>query len=266
MKETKVIKEIMAKSSKKMIKIIYFDEGSATDLIYVLDGGKSSNKKENIINKTTELAAGAEMEAGKSIGLLSMISAKMGVDANADFSREGTTIISKAVENTILTDYLNCVDKDGKSYITVFPECKPYPYPNSFAYFKMLTPYLTMTDGRVQVAEDLNLNLALMDQALNSGRGYYELITEHDGQSVVLRFNIKAFRNNYFISDLVKMNLEYHAIEVGVVREDSLSMKSEFSESQEAEINGYNLAHEEDKKVKTNMLKVYDVILAGVCR
>ena len=41
---------------KKMIKIVYFDEGSATDLLYVLAGGKNTDKKEQIISKTSELA------------------------------------------------------------------------------------------------------------------------------------------------------------------------------------------------------------------
>ncbi len=254
------------KKSMQMVKIIYFDESSATDLIYILGNGKSEDKKAHIVKKTNEIVAGAEAEVGKSIGILSMIGAKVGIGGNADFSREGTTIITKAVENTLLTDYLHCVKKEGKNYITVFPECKTYPYPNSFAYFKMLTPYFTMTDGKVQIAEDLNFNLALMDQALDSGRGYYELITEYESKSVVLRFNIKAFRNSYFISDLVKMNLEYHAIKVGTVKRENLTMESEFSDKREEEISGYNLVNKDAFEMEQEELKVYDVILAGVCR
>lgn len=120
--------------AKKMIKVVYFDEGSATDFIYVLAGGKNSNKKENIVTKSSELAVGAEAEASRSAGLLSAISAKIGVDGNADFSREGSTIISKAMENTILTDYLTSSEKEGKDYIRIFSECRPYPYPKSFAF------------------------------------------------------------------------------------------------------------------------------------
>ena len=130
----------------------------------------------------------------------------------------------------------------------------------------MLTPYFTMTDGKVQIAEDLNFNLALMDQALDSGRGYYELITEYESKSVVLRFNIKAFRNSYFISDLVKMNLEYHAIKVGTVKRENLTMESEFSDKREEEISGYNLVNKDAFEMEQEELKVYDVILAGVCR
>lgn len=119
-----------------MIKIVYFDEGSATDFIYVLEGGKSIDKKEHIITKTTELAAGAEAEASKSAGILSFISTKVGAGVNADFSREGNTIITKAIETTILTDYLELTAKEGKSYIRVFQNCKPYPYPNLLHFLK----------------------------------------------------------------------------------------------------------------------------------
>ena len=105
----------------------------------------------------------------------------------------------------------------------------------------MLTPYLKMTNGQIEVADGLSLNLALMDEALDSGRGYY------------------------VISDLVKMNLDYHAIEVGTVNIGSLTMESEFGNNQEKEINGFDLI---SKNISTDSdeIKVYDVILAGVCR
>lgn len=256
----------MKKKEKKMIKVIYFDEGSATDFIYILEGGKNIDKKEHIVSKTTELAAGAEAEASKSAKIISVISSKVGIAANADFSREGNTIVTKAIENTILTDYLENAAKSGKDYIRVFPNCKPYPYPNSFAYFKMLTPYLKMTNGELFVSDGLSLKPALMDEALDSGRGYYELMAECDDETVVLRFNIKAFRNNYCIADLVKMNLDYHAIEVGMVDKDSLTMESEFGGKQhkEKEIDGFDLVDDQDTTLK--LIKVYDVILAGACR
>ena len=85
------------------------------------------------------------------------------------------------------------------------------------------------------------------------------------GETVVLRFNIKAFRNNYFISDLVKMNLDYHAIEVGTVNVGSLTMESEFGDNQEKEINGFDMI-DNTLSAGSDEIKVYDVILAGVCR
>ncbi|WP_288547931.1 DUF6414 family protein [uncultured Phascolarctobacterium sp.] len=254
----------MSAKEKMMIKVIYFDEASATDFIYVLAGGMHTKKKEYIVTKTTKLASEVKAAIKKSISLFSIISAKLGIGANVNFSRDGNTIITKAIENTILTDYLEHTTSTGKPYIHVFSDCKPYPYPNSFAYFKMLTPYLKMTNGQIDVADGLSLNLSIMDETLDSCRGYYELMTEYDGETVVLRFNIKAFRNNYCIADLVKMNLDYHAIEVGMVNIGSLTMESEFGAKGEYEFNGFDLVDKTDKNF--DLIKVYDVILAGVCR
>ena len=58
-----VVMKVKRAKAKKMIKIVYFDEGSATDFIYVLTGGKSTDKKEHIVTKSSELAVGAEAEA-----------------------------------------------------------------------------------------------------------------------------------------------------------------------------------------------------------
>lgn len=256
----------MAKRMPKMIKVIYFDEGSATDFIYVLGGGKNTDRKEHIVDKTTQIAVGADAEIGKSAGIFSVLTAKIGLEGNADLSREGSTIITKAVENTILTDYLSCMEKDGKQYIRVFKNCKLYPYPQSFAFFKMVTPYLKMTNGDVELANGLSINLAMIDEALDSGRGYYELMVEDKDETAVLRFNNKAFRNNYFISDLVKMNLDYHGIEVGTVDLGSLTMQSEFDKSKEPEINGRDIMNDDEHVIKENEIKVYDVLLAGVSR
>lgn len=143
------------KKSKTFIKIIYFDEGSATDLLYILGGGKSTDKEEKIVTKTTQLAAGAEAQAGAKINLLTKITAGMGIDGSADASREGRSILSKAIESTVLTDYIRCTENEAKSHITVFTKCKPYAFPGSFTYFKMLTPFLTMTDGKVEVAKSI---------------------------------------------------------------------------------------------------------------
>lgn len=259
----------MAKQSenqKKIVKVVYFDEGSATDFIYVLAGGKEETKSEKIVEKTVDISAKANAEAGGKLNIFSLFSAKIGAEAEAEMMREGKSLVTKALETTVLTEYLKTVKAEGASYIKVFSNCKPYPYPNSFAYFKMITPYLSMTDGAVHIDDDFKLNLALMDKALDSGRGYYELVAEDNGRKVVLRFNIKAFRNNYYISDLVKMNLEYHAIEVGTISEKQLAMELEFgdvSSKGEKDISGYDVIDSEHNQ-EDEMISVYDVIMAGV--
>ena len=83
-----------------MIKVVYFDEGSATDFIYVLAGGKSSDKKEHIVTKTTEIAAGAEAEASKSASIFSMLTAKVGIDGFVP-SGEFSTMIRQEKDKII---------------------------------------------------------------------------------------------------------------------------------------------------------------------
>lgn len=61
------------------------------------------------------------------------------------------------------------------------------------------------------------------------------------------------------------MNLDYHAIEVGTVNVGSLTMESEFGDNQEKEINGFDMI-DNTLSAGSDEIKVYDVILAGVCR
>lgn len=59
----------MSAKEKMMIKVIYFDEASATDFIYVLAGGMHTKKKEYIVTKTTKLASEVKAAIKKSISL-----------------------------------------------------------------------------------------------------------------------------------------------------------------------------------------------------
>lgn len=244
-----------------IVKVIYFDEGSATDYIHIMEGGKSNQTTENIKDTTTKIAAKATAKVEAKFKWLPFMNASVGAESNAEAMRLGNTIIRKALSNTILTDYLKVVADQDKPIVELFPNCMIAPYPESFAYYKMITPYLIMTEGKVEVDGGFALNIARMDEALESGRGYYELIANKDGQMCILRFNIKAFRNNYGISDLVKMNLTYHAIEVGIFPKENLTMQQEFTFSEKG-LNGFDIMSE--NLDNTTGLKVYDVILAGV--
>ena len=84
-----------------------------------------------------------------------------------------------------------------------------------------------------------------------------------DKEKCILRFNIDAFRNNYGISDIVKMNLKYYAIKVGESTEASLNIEEEFkADYEDSTITSLtdNVDEVEDKE----LLTVYDVVLAGV--
>jgi hypothetical protein len=122
----------------------------------------------------------------------------------------------------------------------------------------MYTPYTIIVKQ-----EDIGIDLSMLDEALERAKGYYELIAENDIEQCVLRFNIKAFRNNYGLSDLLKMNLIFHAVHVGNTQKEQLKMELELLSENVSNITAKELIDEENTQT-LNTLKVYDVILAGV--
>lgn len=259
-----ILKEgvFLEKANKiKFVKIIYFDEPSATDLIYITSGGKLQSSSEEVVTKATKIAADAEARAEAKIPFFNFLKAQVGIGSEFSVGREGQNVLSHVITSTILTDYLDLVHENDE-FITQFADYSIKPYPESFSYYKILTPFMVMTEGKVDVGSDIKINIAMMDQALEQGRGYYEMIAEKDDKRCILRFNIKAFRNNYSIADLVKMKLVYHAVLVGSVDEDELKMENEFS-PKSSELSGYDMT---GAVHKTEKLSVYDVLLAGVCK
>lgn len=83
-----------------------------------------------------------------------------------------------------------------------------------------------------------------------------------------MRFNLRAFKNNYNLVDLSKMKLTYFGIKVGTCKREQLSIDKEFDfQTSEEKITAEDIVG--DKKIdnkEEKELDVYDVILAGVVR
>lgn len=243
------------------LKIIYFDEESATDLIYMKNKGQIIESIAD--NSSAESNLDAKVEAGISSkdSLLSLLGAKFGFGVSSSITYGSEQLINQAITNTVLTDYLKLSNLVGK--IIKFKNSTVKPYTNSLSYYKILTPYLVMTEGSMDTGE-LKLNVQLMDEAIQNGKGYYELIlTDSQNNTKVLRFNLKSFKNSYSLTDLLKMELTYHAVKVGSINLDDLEIEKEFSFSEQTYVDGTELAGESSKR-KTSKVDVFDVILAGV--
>lgn len=97
----------------------------------------------------------------------------------------------------------------------------------------MLSPYMSMLQSkngiRINNMPDMSIAIDRFDNSLRNAKGYYELIGVSSKQKtrVVFRFNLEAFRNNYKISDLTKMDLIIYAIKVGRITADKLDIQSE---------------------------------------
>ena len=126
-----------------------------------------------------------------------------------------------------------------------------------------------LQSGSVIPSGELNISLDKLDNALKNAKGYYEFIGSKGNSQVVLRFNIKSFKNNYMISDLLKMNLSIFAIKVGDTTLEMLDINNELNlDLPKLTVDNPTYRENEnisdEKKYPQKKLPVFDVLLAGV--
>ncbi len=241
-----------------MIKVVYFDEDSASDYLDISAGGKTVATSENVKDRTTKLHSEVETRLAAKFSWLPFLGGSAEAAGGVDISRSGQSILRKTLANTILTDYLAKADDDPRvSQLRGLQVTAPK---DSMAYAKMFTPYMVLLK-----MDDLPFDLARMDEVLARAKGYYELLGRGaDGPKRVLRFNISAFRNSYGLTDLGRMRLVFHGVLVGQTSEHALGMEAEMSGGTDrATVTAVELVDGLDAQ-NEELLDVYDVILAGV--
>lgn len=251
-----------------MVKVVYFDEQSASDFLDISQGGSAVTVREQMQERATKAHASVQTTIAARLSWLPFIGGSAEVGGGFDASRVGQTMLSKTLSNTILTDYLAASTGDGQiermdGYTVTAPRA-------SMSQIKMFTPYLIAAKDM-----DADVDLARLDEALERAKGYYELIATKAGDDPgrrVLRFNIGAFRNNYGLADLSKMRLVFHAIRVGQTTEEGLTMDAEldgFGKQDPQPKTGVDIGRSRDVADTSGgqtspTLDVYDVLLAGV--
>ncbi|SHK53260.1 DUF6414 family protein [Paramaledivibacter caminithermalis] len=126
-----------------MHKIIYFDEGTATDYIEITKGGKYEEFEEKIKDRMRKAMADIEAEASAKFSLFPFLKMGAGTQMNGEVSNHSNKIITNTLSNTVLTDYLKISKKDRK--IKKFKKCNIYAYKESMTFFKMYTPWIGYT-------------------------------------------------------------------------------------------------------------------------
>lgn len=236
-----------------MKKIVYFDEQSASDYIDISIGGKKESSSNEILKKNRLLDASVGASLKAKFNWLPFLSSEAGTSAKSEFNYLNENLIKSTISNTILTDFILKTKEDEK--IIKFENCKLSVYPNSITFFKLFTPYVIISKDN-----DEKIDVTRLDEALENGKGYYDLIAESKKNKFILRFNIRAFRNNYKLSDLLKMNLNYLAIFVGNYNIENLDMNTEFKINNKE----FSISDLDTNTLKVQELNVYDVVLAGV--
>lgn len=247
-----------------MIKVVYFDEGSATDYLTIKNGGslvlETQNKK-----ITSHSESGSVGIRVKSLFNYLFVKGEAGANFDIDLSNMGEKLINSTISNTILSDFLDLVQKNQDEIIKL-SGYRAYTLKNSIAYFQTITPFLRMAEGKIAIDEEFKFKIDSMHDTLKESKGYYELLAineSNDKSKIILRFNNNAFKNNYSISDLEKMDFIYYGVKVGSMKEKLLDFNSLFDIKDEAEI-ATSIEDIDMKENNKEELDVYDIILAGV--
>ena len=268
----------------KFIKVIYFDEGTAADYMQITTGGELKKTTEFIADVSGNAggSANAEVSAGtKGKGLPALFKALTG--ASIEASAEGHTgveakkekIAKTILENTLLADFVEMIGSDTKkkktenkkhTSIKQFEKQSLFPQVNSFTYMMLMAPFFTMIDGSVPLqsndGEQFTIDISKIEAAISRGRGYYEFLSTIDGKETIFRFSSTAFRNNYTMSDIPKMNLSMYAVLVGTAEKEKLDLTSEF---QFGITDKSRIEYDKSAVEKAPVgIDVYDVILAGI--
>lgn len=265
----------------KLCKIVYFDEESVADYVQIIDGGVLEKSTE-LLNDVADSASGGGQIKGK-IGISKIIRALLGsnleasAEASANTTYSNERIVKNIIKNTILTDFISIIEKNGKeednAIIRKFKGYEICAAKDSLSYILLISPYLSMLKGEKVPAGDYDIAIEKIDRTIKEAKGYYEFIgndlsskCNSSKETVIFRFNIKSFKNNYKPTDLLKMDLTVFAVKVGRSTINKLNIDSEFNL---ANVERDNPSYCEPKvniteQQSDNELAVYDVLLAGV--
>ena len=163
--------------------------------------------------------------------------------------------------------------ENEESHIVVFDDIKIKVIKDSLSYVIMIAPYMKMFKGEglnLNTDLDLSIDIVNMDDSIKLAKGYFEFEGIVENDSVILRFNIESFKNNYKISDLLKMDLTIYAVPVGKVERKNISIVSEINAATAEEVSDDNPTYGEDEGdeevTSRDLLTVFDVLLAGVAQ
>lgn len=269
------------KRSNNLCKIVYFDDESVTDYMQIIKGG-TLEKTTELLNKSSENGnAGVGGKAGVGIG--GMLKALIGFDISASVDSQLQTsfnvqdMAKNIIKNTILSDFIDIIDdenivrKGTNGSIRKFNGYNISVHKDSLTYIALIAPYLSMLKGGAGIpAGEFNIAIEKIDNTMKSAKGYYEFIGKKGKEPVIFRFNIKAFKNNYKVTDLLKMDICIYAIKVGKTTIDKLNFNSEFdidpsamTKDNPSYVEAPREVVSEDIDIK-KPLDVYDVLLAGV--
>lgn len=287
---------------KDLIKVVYFDNDSAKDVSMLKNGGIVSKKEKNSntslnedIKKTQTkincvnfvffvlyLLGAFYLTKTVSLTIFSILfypylrkeifspfifEVNQMLDINLSSNSNSFNKSEKHNEieilNTDLTDFIN---EYKASNVIEFSEVDLKLEQNSMSFLTSYSSIFKILKTDVFDNPDNPLEFNKMEDFLNTYKGYYEAIAinKDTNEEYIFRFNRKTFKNGYDLSDLLKMDLKYFGILVGEMDKEELDISKMFKT--EEEIITVEKIKETTLKQNKSLLKIYDIILAGVIK
>lgn len=248
------------------MKLIYFDESTASDYLKIIQNGKESKQTVETKKNQNQTSLGGKFGIGPMFSKIfeSLFSVEGHMGGNLNLTSE--KYVEKTLTNAILSDFKNLAENEDIG-ITKFSEYKLSYVENSIAHFQTISPYLSMVEGDIVLDEEVSININKMHETLKLGKGYYEILAKKNDNECIVRFNNKAFVNNYNLTDLSQMQLTLYGVKVGLIDKNqlnfqnainSLGFKNEVVTSISEEPVNPSFNNEQ------SILEMYDIILAGV--
>ncbi len=287
---------------KDLIKVVYFDNDSAKDVSMLKNGGIVSKKEKNsntslnedikktqtkinyvnfvffvlyllgafYLTKTISLTIFSilfypylrkEIFSPFILEVNQMLDINLSSNSNSFNKSERHNEIE--ILNTDLTDFIN---EYKASNVIEFSEVDLKLEQNSMSFLTSYSSIFKILKTDVFDNPDNPLEFNKMEDFLNTYKGYYEAIAinKDTNEEYIFRFNRKTFKNGYDLSDLLKMDLKYFGILVGEMDKEELDISKMFKT--EEEIITVEKIKETTLKQNKSLLKIYDIILAGVIK
>lgn len=263
------------------VKVIYFDESFVTDFMQIIAGGEMKQTTEFVSELSANVHSEGNVEVGvdsntkglaKLVSLISGTNLSLNAGAGIGTVYAKDKVVKNILENTLLADFLKLLKDDDKrpknkrcESIKIFKNLKVRPEPNSFTFLMLAAPFFSIIDGEMPIEgfndSKFNIDITKIEKAIQEGRGYYEFIANDGDKEIILRFNISAFRNNYTMSDLTKMQLNYYGVLVGKTDKERLQMQEEFMFGTNEST---RVSYENHSSNNQSEIEVYDIVLAGI--
>ena len=246
------------------IKVIYFDEVSASDYVTIKNGGDMdwTTKENEVKRKSASGEASGSVSAG--FRFLNFAKAAFSGEIKASTDVNSSRVIENIFSNALLTDYISLASNDP--HIQKYSGKSVFIPENSLSQYKMVSSFIDLISA--EQFKELGVNIDKLNDVILGKQGYFPLLLgDYKKTDAVLRFNISAFKNNYNLSDLTKMDLQYFGIKVGKCTKEDLTFNKMFTFSNEEQplspkdiIDGSSSENTKEK----DFMDVYDVVLAGV--